>query len=177
MKIIITKIKTIPKYTSTMELTFLQKKPDKKNMFFPKYRLNMFNQITLKLWHISSYKQHKKRSSNWRKFFWYKNFPTHRRLSRRGGPGLPFSENYGKRLGMLGRLGKKNESVGRKTSQNEKFTWVSLLLENAVWKDIFWKMPSELSSPNSPQGIKANRLLLRRYLNLNWFDSVVFSLF
>ena len=33
-----------------MELTFLLKKPDfdKKRLYFPKYRLNMFNQITLK---------------------------------------------------------------------------------------------------------------------------------
>ena len=75
MKIIITKTKTIPKYTSTMELTFLQKKPDKKNMFFPKYRLNMFNQITLKLWHISSYKQHKKKAQTEENFFDIKIFP------------------------------------------------------------------------------------------------------
>ena len=35
----------------------------------------MFNQITLKLWHISSYKQHKKKAQTEKKFFDIKIFP------------------------------------------------------------------------------------------------------
>ena len=58
-----------------MELTFFQKKPDKKSIFFPKYRLNTFNKITLKLWHISSYKQHKIKAQTEEKLFDIKIFP------------------------------------------------------------------------------------------------------